>query len=374
MNMHRNPPRLVLSLILAALWLPATGCASPPPDPPALVIAEPPAGVHYRYYPARSVAWPALATPSPVRPWLAPELSISPHRPREGTAVGVRISLPENGRVPLSVKVELAGLPVHVTRTGNGWFGMGAVPIGVTGSQLLIARFEIQPDSVVEHLLPVTVDGRTFPATQLTVAGRFTNPPAEVLERIGRERALIRGVLDQASPEWLAIDGFEWPRPPSFTSPFGQRRVFNGELQSRHWGLDLQGQEGMLVRAAATGRVSLAEGFYYQGNAVYLDHGLGVYTGYFHLSQIDVEAGDLVRVGQVLGRVGATGRVTGPHLHWTLHVGGVSLDAASLMELENLPEAGPGLSEAPPGLADSPPDSSESGDRNADGHIARTGL
>jgi len=205
---------------------------------------------------------------------------------------------------------------------------------------------EVRPDSVVEHLLPVTVVARTFPATQLRVAARFTNPPAEVLERIGQERELIRGRLGQVSPEWLAAGGFQWPRPPSFTSPFGQRRVFNGELQSRHWGLDLQGQEGMLVRAAAAGRVSLAGGFYYQGNAVYLDHGIGVFTGYFHLSHIEVEDGDLVQVGQVLGRVGATGRVTGPHLHWTLHVGGVSLDPASLMELENLPDSESGVSDA----------------------------
>ena len=333
----------------AAGWLPGPGCVRAPPDPPAPVTVDAPDGsagaiesswAGPRYHPIRWYGWPPRSPPVPDKPWLSPTLSVSPERPAEGTAVGVRITLPSNGRDPLSVGVELAGRAVPLARTETGWFGIGALAIGSAGRQLLVARFAIRPDSVVELILPVAVESRAFPATRLSVAARFSNPPPDVMERIREERELIQGVLARATPEWLAGGGFEWPRPPRFTSPFGQRRVFNGELQSRHWGLDLEGQEGVLVRASAAGRVSLAGAFYYQGNAVYVDHGLGVYTGYFHLSQIDVKDGDRVQVGQVLGRVGATGRVTGPHLHWTLHVGSVSVDPSSLLKLENLPDAG----------------------------------
>ncbi len=117
------------------------------------------------------------------------------------------------------------------------------------------------------------------------------------------------------------------------TAPFGQERLFNGELQSRHTGLDLRGAVGEPVRAAARGRVVIARDLYFSGNGVYLDHGRGVYTGYFHLSRILVEEGEIVEPGQVVGEAGATGRVTGPHLHWSLWVAGEALDASSLLEI-----------------------------------------
>jgi murein DD-endopeptidase MepM/ murein hydrolase activator NlpD len=153
------------------------------------------------------------------------------------------------------------------------------------------------------------------------------------MERIGRERDLIRSVLDTASAEWLIDTPFRVPRPMTITSPYGQARLFNGELRSRHTGLDLKGANGDPVRAAARGRVLIAQDLYFSGNGVYLDHGRGVYTGYFHLSRILVEVGEMVEAGQLVGEVGSTGRVTGPHLHWSLWVAGNSLDAGSLLEM-----------------------------------------
>ena len=110
--------------------------------------------------------------------------------------------------------------------------------------------------------------------------------------------------------------------------------MFNGELQSRHTGLDLRGQVGAPVLAAGRGRVVLAGDFYFSGNGIFVDHGLGVHTGYFHLSEILVSEGDMVEKGDLIGRAGATGRVTGPHLHWSLWVNGTGQDAGNLLDMD----------------------------------------
>ena len=117
------------------------------------------------------------------------------------------------------------------------------------------------------------------------------------------------------------------------TSGFGRRREFNGTIQSRHMGVDFAGVSGAPVRAANRGVVALVDEFYMGGNVIYLDHGAGLVTAYFHLSRANVEAGDTVARGQVIGRVGATGRVTGPHLHWVARYGAITVDPLSLLDL-----------------------------------------
>ena len=122
------------------------------------------------------------------------------------------------------------------------------------------------------------------------------------------------------------------PVPGEMHGPFGTRRVFNGELQSQHNGADYRAQTGDPIRAAAAGVVRLAKDLFYSGNAVIVDHGAGVFTSYSHLSRIDVKPGDMVTDGQVLGLVGATGRVTGPHLHWGVSINRAMVDPALLLQ------------------------------------------
>lgn len=324
--------------MLAVLAGASPGCASSPPPPPAPIDPVGSPALRNWWVPAEGDASVAvvhaLELSAPPRLWIAPSVRFSPLEPREGSAVAVFLHPRPAAQQPLEAEAELAGQSLKLVRTSEGWFGVGALPVGSSGRHLLEARFRAPDGTWSEVYEPVVVAGRIYPATELRVAGRFTNPPADELERIAEERRLIRGMLEESTPEWLAREGFELPRQDRTTSPFGQRRVFNGELRSRHWGLDIDGEEGELVRAAGDGRVSLSGGFYYQGNAVYLDHGLGVYTGYFHMSEIEVQDGEWVTRGQVIGRVGSTGRVTGPHLHWSLYVGGVSLDPASLLEID----------------------------------------
>lgn len=335
-----RPPSPSLGLLVVASAALLAGCApAPPPAPPAPGGVEGPSEPEAPAEPTSRAAPGAHPEVEPPPPWLPPRIRWEPDGPREASAISVWVEVPRAGRRPADVEGEIDGRPVRFQRVGNRWFGIGALPIGSAGSPRLTLRLRIDADSVVERVAMLSVRDRSYASMRLRVAPRYSRPPPEVLERIEGERRRIRATLASVTPEWLAEAPFEWPRPPRITSPFGQRRVFNGELQSRHLGTDLGGHTGAPVRAASGGRVALVGHFYYQGNAVYLDHGLGTYTGYFHLSRIDVREGERVVRGQRLGAVGATGRVTGPHLHWSLYVGGENLDPASLLELE-LPPPG----------------------------------
>jgi len=272
---------------------------------------------------------------------IAPEeISVrwEPESPTDGTALAVTIRTPAGGG-ETRVRTELDGRTVRMGRLAGDWFGLVALPTDQAGAVELVVSHSRNGEPEVTTRWAVQVRPRTYSETQLSVAPRFTSPPADVMERIERERDLVRSTLGEVTPEWLIDGNFVRPRSTRITSPFGQKRVFNGEQQSRHWGVDLAGDVGTPVRVAGRGRIAIARNLYYAGNAIYVDHGMGVFSGYYHLSQIDVSEGDVVERGQVIGQVGATGRVTGPHLHWSFFAGGERLDASSVLDLI-VPESG----------------------------------
>ena len=277
---------------------------------------------------ARAVRGPE----SPVLPIKPVGVSWSP-APHEGAAFGIVIHERPTGRIPVAIEGEFAETAVRFGRMGTLWFGVAAVPIGISGPRTLTLRMSFEDGASSEQKIDMHVTSTRFASTSLSVNPRFSSPPADVLERIRYERELVRDLLETVTPEWRLDGPFETPRPLDITSPFGQARMFNGELRSRHTGLDLRGRTGAPVRSAGRGRVVFAGNLYFAGNAVYIDHGLGVYTGYFHLSRILVKAGDELSSGDLLGEVGATGRVTAAHLHWYLSVSGQSLDAGSLLRM-----------------------------------------
>lgn len=179
--------------------------------------------------------------------------------------------------------------------------------------------------------LTVTVAGYPYPVQHLKVAPEMTNPPPEQLERIRRESERSRAVWRAGTP--LA---FELPlRPPLEPLPearsFGSRRIFNGEPRDPHSGVDLSSPKGTPVMAAERGRVVIAANHYFSGKSVFIDHGDDLVTVYFHLDQVDVREGDVVERGQVIGTVGSTGRVTGPHLHFGARWHGARIDPTLLL-------------------------------------------
>lgn len=167
----------------------------------------------------------------------------------------------------------------------------------------------------------------------LTVEGKFTSPDAETLKRIDDEKAAKAAAYKATNDHALWSGGFVQPLDSLITETFGVRRVFNGQLLSEHHGVDFRAPPGTPVLASNSGTVVLARQLFYEGNCVILDHGQGLSTIYMHFSKFTVHEGDKVARGQKLGESGATGRVTGPHLHVSVLWRGVALDLLSLTTL-----------------------------------------
>ncbi|MCR4296485.1 MAG: M23 family metallopeptidase [Elusimicrobia bacterium] len=170
-----------------------------------------------------------------------------------------------------------------------------------------------------------------FPVAELSVNQKFVTPDKSDSERAEAESIRLHQLFSKTEEKRLFEGTFASPIPGARTARFGERRVFNGQPRAPHSGMDLRAKKGVPVRAAAAGRVLLADPLFYAGNTVILDHGLGLTSQYAHLSVIEVKPGDMVRKGQVIGKVGATGRVTGPHLHWALKFKGTRIDPFSLV-------------------------------------------
>jgi murein DD-endopeptidase MepM/ murein hydrolase activator NlpD len=177
----------------------------------------------------------------------------------------------------------------------------------------------------------IVVAERRFPTRTLKVDPAFVTPPADAIERIERESRELERIWEASAPERLWKRPFRPPVPHRANSAFGTHSIFNGEPRSQHAGADFRSPAGTPVKAPNAGRIVLASSRYFSGNTVVIDHGLGLFSFFGHLSAIRGKSGDLVRSGQVIGTVGATGRVTGPHLHWSVRANGARVDPLSLL-------------------------------------------
>lgn len=179
---------------------------------------------------------------------------------------------------------------------------------------------------------PLQVKAKEFPVRHLTVDPKFVTPPTEELERIRRESARISAIFASRTPRRLWRGSFLRPVPGEATSSFGKRSILNGKPRSPHTGTDFEAAQGTPVQAPNRGTVVLADDLYYSGRTVIIDHGQGLYSYFAHLSEFALSEGEKVKGGDVIGRVGATGRVTGPHLHWTLRLAETRVDPLSLLQ------------------------------------------
>jgi murein DD-endopeptidase MepM/ murein hydrolase activator NlpD len=186
----------------------------------------------------------------------------------------------------------------------------------------------------------LVVQAKTFPTRKLRVDPTFVNPPPDELKRIEREAAFVRDVTQHSASERLWSAPFVRPVPDAANSRFGSRSVFNGEPRRPHGGADFLSAAGTPIHAPNAGRIVAARDLFFTGNTVIIDHGLGVVSLMAHLSEMNVREGDRISAGQVIGRVGATGRVTGPHLHWGVTVAGARVDPLSVLALIGEKRAG----------------------------------
>ena len=254
-----------------------------------------------------------------------------PTAPLEGTLFLVRVSGIPAGR---TLSGEVAGEALHFTRDSSAlpFESLAAMPIEPVDSLAIDVQCadDVRTDSLRAW---VTATRGEYPIERLRVAPNFGREPDSALAARTRresERAAAVAVSSHETPR-LWTEPFLRPRDSRITSGFGGGREFNGAITSRHMGTDFAGAVGAPVRAANRGVVRIVASFYYGGNVVYVDHGVGLTSAYLHLSRQLVAEGDTVDRGHVIGRVGATGRVTGPHLHLIVRYGRVTVDPMSLL-------------------------------------------
>jgi murein DD-endopeptidase MepM/ murein hydrolase activator NlpD len=204
----------------------------------------------------------------------------------------------------------------------------GSFPMTVTFERTNGGRESVRRD--------IVVGAKEFPRKKLWVKESFALPPKEVEERIRREAELIAWVYGIITPRWLGDGAFLQPNNGKVFPNFGQRRIYNDAPRSTHAGVDIAAPQGDPIRAANSGNVVLASHLYLSGNAVIIDHGLGVFSFYGHMSKILVKRGQAVGKGDMIGKCGTTGRSTGPHLHWAVRVFDSRVDPFSLLEFGSL--------------------------------------
>ena len=179
----------------------------------------------------------------------------------------------------------------------------------------------------------LVITSKTFPTRVLRVDPDFVNPPGSVQPRIEREALFLRQTYAHSATERLWIGSFVRQVPGEANSRFGTRSIFNGAARSPHSGADFLSGAGTPIKAPNSGRIVVSRELYFTGNTVVIDHGQGLFSMLAHLSRLDVHEGELVAAGQIVGLVGASGRVTGPHLHWAVRVSGARVDPMSALEL-----------------------------------------
>ena len=262
-------------------------------------------------------------------------LTITPARPLPGTIVRLTVTSTGAARDSIvAITGMMAGEPLHFA-WNKGRRAIGAVP--VDSVHAVEARVVVRHASGRTESLHVSVTPPPLPPPkeQLNVASRFGRKLDSATEaRVAREGALAAAAgrrSHDSPPRWTLP--FLRPRASAVSSGFGTGRMFNGQVASRHLGVDFRGATGAPIRAANRGVVVLVDTFFLAGRCVYIDHGGGVTTGYFHMSRPLVAVGDTVARGQTIGLVGATGRVTGPHLHWAARYGALTVNPLGLLTL-----------------------------------------
>ncbi len=262
----------------------------------------------------------------------APTLEISPAKPRQGQIVLVTL----RSASPLPAATLFDGereIPMEPSEQGRIQRALLGIDFDSATGKREIRVSAPGPDGERTVAKTFIVSSGKFPTQTLKVAPAYVEPPPEELDRIARDREKVKRVYQEPDTARLFASAFRRPVASSSTGSFGVRRVFNGKPRSPHDGVDLAAPEGEPVVAAARAVVALAEDLYFSGGTVILDHGGGLFTFYFHLSAIDVREGETVAAGQKIGAVGATGRATGPHLHWGARLHGARVNPLDLLKL-----------------------------------------
>jgi murein DD-endopeptidase MepM/ murein hydrolase activator NlpD len=257
------------------------------------------------------------------------------HRARALTA-GEIVLVEVRSRTPLAqLQGEAFGRPIVFYQAApDRWQALAAIDLATRAGQYTVrVKARSADGGTLVGSQPVALAQRTFPTRRLSVAPEFAAPAKDVLTRIERERRAVEAIFSRTTPDRFWSGAFLVPVPGTPTSSFGRRSIVNGEPRSPHSGTDFQAADGTAVVAPNRGRVALAGDLYFAGKTIVIDHGAGLYSYLAHLSEMLVAEGDMIDRGQKIALSGSTGRVTGPHLHWTMRIGPARVDPLSLVFL-----------------------------------------
>ena len=219
---------------------------------------------------------------------------------------------------------------VLVRRNGNDWEAVVGIPLAVRPG---IQRLKVKPAKGRSYYREFSVAAKQYETQHITLKNkRMVNPYAKDLERIRKEKKTILTALATWNETPEVQTRFILPVEGRLSSPFGLRRYFNEQPRKPHSGLDIAAKEGSAIRAPAAGTILTTGNYFFNGNTVFLDHGQGLVTMYCHMSEIDVKPGQQVKQGEIIGKVGMTGRVTGPHLHWGVSLNNARVDPGLFVE------------------------------------------
>jgi murein DD-endopeptidase MepM/ murein hydrolase activator NlpD len=262
----------------------------------------------------------------------APPLTLTPAVVVAGSPELLRISAPDT----TSIDGEWLGRKIQFfpARDHRFWFALAGVDVETPAAPSTLQVHMHLADNTTRDLTEtIEIQAAHYRTGVLTVSPKFVEPDPGELKQIAADSEIKAKVFATSAAEPLWSGSFRAPVHSPPTDSFGTRRTFNGKVASIHKGMDFRAPIGTVVRAGNSGTVVLARPLYYEGNCVVIDHGLGLYTLSMHFSRIDVHEGQHVNAGDPLGLSGATGRVTGPHLHWAVRWQGAYLDPAKLLRL-----------------------------------------
>ncbi len=262
------------------------------------------------------------------------ELSLTPAIVIAGSPELIRVNVPPETTMVtgewLGRKLQFFSAPDH-----GSWLALAGVDVEASaGPSALQIHIQLANNTIRDITQAIDIHPAHYRTGVLTVPPKFVSPGPEELKQIETDSKLKAKIFAVSADSPLWAGSFRAPVQAPPTDSFGTRRTFNGKLASIHKGMDFRAPKGTVVRAGNSGVVVLARPLYFEGNCVVIDHGLGLYTLSMHFSRIDVHEGQHVNAGDPLGLSGATGRVTGPHLHWAVRWQGAYLDPAKLLRLK----------------------------------------
>jgi hypothetical protein len=265
----------------------------------------------------------------------APSVTLAPAVVEAGSPELIRVDAPAGATLEGDWLGQKLGF--FWSHDRQAWYALAGVDVaGAVGTSSLRIKATLNGTGggVIDLSRSIEIHEAHYPTGTLSVAPKFVAPGPKAIKRIKTELALKERVFARSAPQPLWSGDFRAPVHAEPTDSFGTRRTFNGLLASVHRGMDFRAPPGTVVRAGNSGVVVLARPLYYEGNCVVIDHGMGLHTLSMHLHRIDVHEGQRVTKGQRVGLSGATGRVTGPHLHWAVRWQNAYLDPAKLLQMD----------------------------------------